>query len=551
MSRAIIGRLSNRVTGLPRIHEFTDGRAKKFRFLMTRAGRTGSPSASAARSVSAAILLGIVLIPSGMVLALLVSPYLVLLAAVPVIAYFLPEVELRDAVAKRSEGVAREMPFFSVLVNVLGGAGLPLYNVFESLASTDIFRAMKLESQVVHRDVRIFGLNPLESYEKLADVHPSGKFGEFLLGYASKVRSGGDLPGYLAGESRALLQELEDSWTRFSTRAGVIGSLMVTMFGVVPLLLLIVGFFSPSASAFGLLAFALLGVPVLAGALILMAGRMQPASDQPLGGNWKGALLLSASGLGAYLVSGAAWAGLAVGVFVFFVAYGYSVRSALKEAQEIDEAVPRFLKDLMEYKRQDYDLNRAIVLVSSQVSYSPAFDRVLASISTRLAAGVPLNEANVDFKTKLARMAFFVLGQMTYSGGGDVDTLFQLARYSSKVVEMKRNTQAEMKPYLVLSYVTPVLLVLGVAFVGGILGSYHLSAIPGQSPSVSGSATTALKEASSMLVISTAAALGIVGSKMMDLTVRNTLRAATNLLVAVAAVEVVPLVNVGLLLHAV
>ena len=70
-------------------------------------------------------------------------------------------------------------------------------------------------------------------------------------------------------------------------------------------------------------------------------------------------------------------------------------------------------------------------------------------------------------------MVFFILGQMGHSGGGSVDTFHQLSVYTTRVVEMKRNTQAEMRPYIILSYISPVLLVFGVTFVGGVLtGSY-------------------------------------------------------------------------------
>jgi hypothetical protein len=137
---------------------------------------------------------------------------------------------------------------------------------------------------------------------------------------------------------------------------------------------------------------------------------------------------------------------------------------------------------------------------------------------------------------------------MGHSGGGTVDTVYQLCAYTSKAVEMKRNTMAEMKPYIILSYVSPILLAFGVAFVSGVLRSYASQATPGESAlrltGFSGAMTPLVSEASSILIVVSAAALGIIAAKMTDFTVRNTLRPCLNVLVAVAAILV--LSSVGL-----
>ena len=495
----------------------------------------------------------VVATPAGISLGVLLWLPLVGICAFPLVPYLYPELALKDAAASRKERVEKELPFFAVLANVLGGAGLPLYSIMESGVGRGMFVAMEREAVKVKRDVDVFGAHPLDALESLAANHPSQKFADFVLGYCSKVRSGGDVAGYLSGESGELLRELEGSWARYASRVGTVGTLMVTVFGVVPLLLLVVGFFAPAFAVEGLMIFALLAVPSLTMALIVMTGRMQPLGDETLRGRWPLAAGAAAPAAVVGLLTGQVWLTAALPVFLFCLLYGLSVRGRRREMGEEESALPKFLKDLMEFKRLEYDLGRSLVTISDQIRYGYVLDGVLERLSAKLRSGVSLEEAEAGAKTALGKIVFFVLGQMAFSGGGTVDTMFQLTHYTTRVIQMKEDSRSEVKPYLLLSYVTPLLLVFGVAFVGGVLS--NIGANMRSTGSVGGFALAGyalrpeLFQAANLLIVVSAAALGIVGAKMADLTARNTLRASTNLAIAMAATVVVPLLNIPALLH--
>ena len=542
------------VTSREGLRKLAEYRARRFSSLLAQSGTIGNPYVLAAKSISQTVFAAAILVPLGIVLGIFVWLPLALLSLLPAMLYAYPEMRLRDKAAERRDRVERELPFFSILVNVLGSAGVPLYNILNEVADTRIFDSIRREALLIRRDVTIFGMNPLESFERLASQHPSRKFSSFLYGYTSKVRSGGDIPSYLLGESGSLLRELEESWTRYAGRAGIIGSMMITVFGVIPMLLLIVGVFSPATSVVDLTVFTAVGVPFFAILLVFMAGRMQPVGEEPLVGNAKLSLLLSLPGLGVGLVSDQVWLGLASILFLFCTLYGFTVISQRREMKEISDALPEFLKDLTEFKRQEYDINRAILAMASRNKYTPSFDKVLRRVAAQLKTGTPLNEIGVDPKDRLARVVLFVLGQMAYSGGGTVDTLFQLSTYTSRVVEMKRSTMAEMRPYLWLSYLSPVMIAFGVAFITGIMGSFGSLVRPGLSTihvanlSI-GVVSPQLKEVSNFLIVTTSAALGIISAKMVDFTVRNTLRASTNVVIATIVAFLLTQVDLVSLFH--
>ncbi|HME18945.1 MAG TPA: type II secretion system F family protein, partial [Nitrososphaerales archaeon] len=528
------------VTGRAHLRRLAERRAARIATLLSKAGEVGNPYALSARSLAASVIAAPVAAAAALVLSFLVSPAFAVLGLFPLVAYFAVEVRLRDRVSQRREGVEKELPFFSILVNVLGSAGEPLYAILVGITGSDVFRAIQKEALLVKRDVVVFGEDPNASLEALASNHPSRKFSAFLYGYTSKVRSGGDIPAYLTGESGSLLRELEEGWTRYASRAGMIGSSMITVFGVIPLLLMVVGIFSPNISVLGLTVFTGVCVPLFTVLLVYAAGRMQPVGEQALEGDFARSLLLSLPGLGVAALTRQFWVAAASALFVFLVVYGISVREQRVEMREIDEALPEFMKDVLEYKRQEYDLTRSLVSIAAHNRYNASFDRVLARAAVQLKAGTPVDELAVDPKTRLAKMAFFVLGEMGRSGGGTVETVYQLSAYTGKVVEMKRATQAEMRPYMLLAYASPVLLAFGVSFVEAVLQSFSGTVRPGLSnfrPSglLVGTVPPAMIEVSNLLIVVSAAALGVIGAKMTDFTVRNTLKASANVVVAVTA----------------
>ena len=529
-------------------------RSQRFAGLLSRSGIAGNPRKMAESSVRRTVLAAAAAGPPGLALGLSVHPMLFFVMLVPLAVFVLPEVRLRDAASRRKEGVERTLPYFSILVNVMGGAGMSLYSMFEEIASSDVLGPMKREALRVRRDSSVFGMDSNQAFERLAASHPSRKLASFLYGYTSKVRSGGDMSAYLTGQSASFVKELEEAWGRYSDRAGIVGSLMITVFGVVPLLLLVISIFSPAASVVGLLGFTGVAVPFFAAVLVLMAGRMQPAQDTNVHGKPLRSLLLSLVGVPLGYALWSVWAGAAMALSTFFISYGLSVRRELASATAVESALPEFLKDVLEYKRQDYSLSKALVHISTSNRYNAEFDRLLAAMSVQLRAGVPVEGLRVSTSCGLAALVFFLLGQMSRTGGGTVDTVFQMLQHTSSVVDAKRKARVEMRPYLVLSFASPMMLAFGVTFVRGILSSFGASFKLGLSgasvPTLQiGTIPPALGQVSDLLVVASAAALGIIGAKLTEFTVKSTLKASLNLIVAVAVMVGLSAFGAGGIFH--
>jgi flagellar protein FlaJ len=520
----------------------------KIGILLRRSGQIGNPKVIATLAASRFLGTLVVVLPTSVLGCIAFSPIFLGLMAIPLVVAIAPEVRLKDQVAQRREGVEGELPFFSVFAGVLGSAGVPLYLVLRALAESDVFAHMKREAKLVRRDVEIFGMNPNDSLERLASSHPSERFSDFLLGYTSKARSGGDVSAYLSSEGGALLKELEGDWARYASRVGIVGSMMITVFGVVPLMLMVVGVFSPGASVTGLLYFTGVGVPLFTVGLLFMAGKMQPMHESLPKGKLGRSVALGFLGVGVELLTGLLWLSVAVSLLLCFLGYWLSVRGALDEARDEEAGLARFLKDLLEYKRQEYDLAKAVVSIQSTNRYNRRFDGALAKVAAQLRAGVPLDKVKIELRSRLGNLAFLLLGEMSRSGGGTVDTVFQISSFADKIGEMRHNTQSEMRPYLYLSYISPLLLAFGVTFVGGVLSSLGNRAGSGLSAlhitgTQMGTVAPALSQVSNLLIVVSAASLGVIGAKLTDFTARNTLKPSVNVLMAVLGIIAMATLN--------
>ena len=145
-------------------------------------------------------------------------------------------------------------------------------------------------------------------------------------------------------------------------------------------------------------------------------------------------------------------------------------------------------------------------------------------------------------------LTFLLRGEMSRSGGGTVDTVYQTSSFASRLTGMRRSASAEMKPYLVLSYLSPLLLAFGVTFVERVLSSFSSRVAPGFSTLhlsgiQLGTVPPGLSQVSDLLIVVSAASLGLIGAKIADFTVRNTLRASVNVALAVAAVALMALLS--------
>jgi len=143
----------------------------------------------------------------------------------------------------RADGLKRaqedSLPFISGYMSILAGAGVPVANMFRSLAQAEVSSAISSEARTIVRDIELFGMDVLSALEAASKRTPSGGFKELLEGLIATVHSGGNMEKYLAQRSKHSMGLQKIALRRFADTLGVLAEFYVVLLVAGPLILVV------------------------------------------------------------------------------------------------------------------------------------------------------------------------------------------------------------------------------------------------------------------------------------------------------------------------
>jgi Archaeal flagella assembly protein J len=184
---------------------------------LRRAGLLVHPHLYAARVILAvlvsfltAIYIAVIIVLSGSTFTVKVlALFLTILAPTLTLAIGLlyPSLKAED----RKRRVDSELPFLASYLSAMAIAGVDVMRALERVASLKVFYGVRREAQMILRDVRFLGRNPLDAIEGNAVDHPSSYYRDFMLGYSASVKIGGNVIGYLEAKTNDIFRgRIED-----------------------------------------------------------------------------------------------------------------------------------------------------------------------------------------------------------------------------------------------------------------------------------------------------------------------------------------------------
>lgn len=156
--------------------------------------------------------------------------------ALTLAGFYLYPVLRADSVKR---GLEDELPFISGYMAILAGAGVPVANMFRSLAQVDTSFTISREARTIVRDMELFGMDVISTLEAASKRTPSTRFKELLEGLIATLHSGGNLERYLAQRSRQYMQLRKIALKRFSDTLGVLAEFYVVLLVAGPLILVV------------------------------------------------------------------------------------------------------------------------------------------------------------------------------------------------------------------------------------------------------------------------------------------------------------------------
>jgi len=432
----------------------------------------------------------------------LAGPIMLSFLAVPFLVFVMFMIYPRFAAINRASNLDTEVPFAASYVSVLASGGISPFKAFEKLKDVDFLPQLSTAAKLVYIDTRARGIDPVTALEENAKHVPSKDYKEFVLGYASTLRVGGDTEHYL-------LRRTEIMFDNRKTKIKVIGErialLMETYIMVAILLALALyvmyivtklmpqgGFELFSSATFVLFSYIFLPViSIVFLYLIDITAPKYPISDYRaykfFAATLPFSLLLSIpmvlaffvpmdlgplQFLNDFVVGARKFLGLdygfegGVGIsIVMMVTFAPGMVADIyysRQNKTIGFGITNFLRDLVEIRKTGISPEKCIFLLSKREYGS--FSKILKVVSNQVNWGISFRRVMADLRTRihgwLNLMSLFLLMDSIDVGGGTPETLESLASFSESINAIEKEKQSSLRPLLLLPYLGGIILLI-------------------------------------------------------------------------------------------
>ena len=222
-----------------------------------------------------------------------------------------------------------------------------------------------------------------------------------------------------------------------------------------------------------------------------------------------------------------------------------SVFRQIKEINELEESLKRFLRDLVELMRVGYSIKSSIRRLNRE-NYGRKFDKILSSFISGLKSGRSGMDIvnSLRIRSKLVKTAFAVIAAIIEVGGG-LSEVERLENFTLKYLDRKKRTFRNSLISLIVAIFIPLLGLFGIKVFEEILRS--LVTIP-QLPIPS--AITPLNidvviTLSKFLILLSSIITGVILGKMISGTVKNTIYLSICLIIYSVGLSLIQLVRIS------
>ncbi len=546
----------------------------------------GSATDRARKYLNVALALSPAMIFAAGAAAVMVHPYFAFLIAVPGMIIAAPFLSLKLKKAERGE-IDDELPFFLVVAEMLALVEKPLIHAFELVArSGDMLPKVRKEAEIVRRDVNAFGYTPDQAIDRLAKTHPNAELRSILNGYSSSMSLGQNVAQYLQNKAETYLGRLEAKYDRYKDNAGTVGELVLIMLMIMPLTVSIStpgGGNTAGHSSMQQLML-VLAIPSIAVAMFFMLARAQVKGPDQCrsrqggkgednkggvskenGARRKGlqqqlpiipTVSAAVSFVIVIFVFGFAdlVAMLLVPVAAFSLPYGVIVRRRIGREDSLVLELAEFLRTVAEVMKTGMDVVSAIRHTSTD--RFTVLRPYIRQIKHGLASGRTLDSMQLAWQDNgssssgsfYMRYSLLIMSALAASGATSYAMLDRLAEYLGRIREQNAKVKKSVMVYGFLVVTSPLFMLFTIHAMASMTGQFttltegtegdasrqvNLPGV-GAMPTPIGSVDPESPTIKAMLVL-TALGAGVLGGKMINRTIRDTVPLAFACIITLVA----------------
>jgi len=373
------------------------------------------------------------------------------------------------------------------MFTVMAASGVTLYESWKKLRSIDLLQTIQKEAKDVVRQVEVLGHDTLTVMYKKAEETKSKLYRDFLAGYVSAVKSGGNLVSFLNSKLRSIFEMRSAAANRSVERLGTLVEVYSVMLIVsLCMYLLVIVVYSTSfvlelgatprtpTDIYLVIFFAM---PLVSLVFMVAAHKMQRSTLIDVKEPYQRALfpiigticLIVAVTFVPQLgfITELLPLPLLVSICLLIISIppAISYHNIAKRNFSAEEGMPSFLRDVTEARKTGLSPEKSIIHASKRKGHGK-FSEHLRLIRDQLEWGISLRKIFRNIKKEIQSwpvlVNFLILVETIEVGGGSTTALEILSEYSEKNRDIEKNKRAMLKPYIVLSFIWSILMALTV-----------------------------------------------------------------------------------------
>jgi len=401
----------------------------------------------------------------------------------------------------------RELPFAALLFTLLAASGVSIYESWKKLASIELLPTFQKEAREIVRQVEVLGYDPLTVMYKHAEKTKSKGYREFLLGYISSIRSGGNIVAYLRSKLRSIFDVQSAAAIRSIERLSTLVEayavmLIVTLCSYVLFIIFATtSVFEPmkmsgtpgiSPTVVCILIFFV--TPLISVVFMIIAHVERKSNLITVKKPYRAAILptaiVSVIMVVIYFLPPLRWL---MGPDVFPLVATVSLLAVsipptivyMKIARvnsSAENSMPSFLRDVTEARKMGISPEKSIIHATKRTGYG-SFSETLSLVRSQMEWGVSLRKIFGNIKQKIqtwpALVNFLILVETIKIGGGSSTALDMLTEYSERQKDVDTNKKSLLRPYVILAFIWSVLIALTTTMVATTVYALTQVSLPG------------------------------------------------------------------------
>ncbi len=424
-------------------------------------------------------------------------PLLLSAFAAPPVVFLLALSSPKLSQSSRSYALDNELPIVIGYMNVLAGGGIsPMETLKRISAMEDIFPAAAKESKRIAVDVDVFGIDPITALEKAAKYNPNRTFTEFLYGYTTVLKTGGDFVNYLGVKLKEVFEVRSSKVKRSSDTVGSLAEAYMTVTSLLGITLFVLYevqavLTHSNGGLQSLFLFAFVAVPLLSAMFVWILDGVQ--SKQPYVDYAPYKFLLYSAPVAAAVYFAPLPVPLSMHVSLTLIVLSLapavvSIRHG-RERSGLEKSLPDFIRDMAEGRKiglppensleqlatKEYGrLSKHVKKMGSQISWGVSLRKVIRTFTS---------EVN-SWMTKAVGM---LMMEVIDVGGGTVKSFSDMADFTRKINDFESERKSMLRPYIFVIYMSGIMIVITTFLMAFLLtqastGSAGAAALPTLDP---------------------------------------------------------------------